>query len=145
MKYSNARFAILASSVLLAALAIANRAAVAQVAYVDAQGRQWRQMTGTTGLNWNQVDAVCPNDGVTPCSGMLSGVNTDGWVWATQMQVMELVSETVPEIADTPSVRGSAYDLHGLSFFGGFKPTFESTVSEGPSPFVRKLRADAQP
>ena len=66
MKYSNARFAILASSVLLAALAIANRAAVAQVAYVDAQGRQWRQMTGTTGLNWNQVDAVCPNDGVTP-------------------------------------------------------------------------------
>ncbi|MCC7170367.1 MAG: hypothetical protein IT459_07960, partial [Planctomycetes bacterium] len=52
MKYSNARFAILASSVLLAALAIANRAAVAQVAYVDAQGRQWRQMTGTTGLNW---------------------------------------------------------------------------------------------
>ncbi|MCC7171444.1 MAG: hypothetical protein IT459_13435 [Planctomycetes bacterium] len=145
MKYRNARFATFASTVPLAAPATTPRAADAQVAYVDAQGPQWRQMTGTTGLNWNQVDAVCPTAGGMPCSGLLGGGHTDGWVWATQMQVMELVSETVPEIADTPSVRGSAYDLHGLSFFGGFKPTFESTVSEGPSPFVRKLRADAQP
>lgn len=88
-------------------------------------------MSGTTGLNWNQVAAVCPNDGVTPCSGMLGGVNSDGWVWATQNQVMELFGETVPEIANTPSVGGSAYVRQGLSFFGGFKPTFESCTSSG--------------
>lgn len=131
MTYWSARFATFASTILITGLAIAPRAADAQVAYVDAQGRQWRQMTGTTGLNWNQVDAVCPTDGVTPCSGMLGGVNTDGWVWATQTQVMELFSETVPEIADTLSVGGSAYVLQGLSFFGGFKPTFEYYTTFG--------------
>lgn len=104
---------------------------VGQVAYVDAQGREWRQMANTTGLTWNQVDAVCPNDGVTPCAGMLGGVNATGWIWATQTQVMELFSETVPEIAQTSSVGGPGYVLQGLSFFGPFKPTFEYYTTFG--------------
>lgn len=104
---------------------------VGQVAYVDAQGREWRQMAGTTGLTWNQVDAVCPSDGVTPCAGMVGGVNATGWVWATQTQVMELFSETVPEIAQASSVGGPGYVLQGLSFFGPFKPTFEYYTTFG--------------
>ena len=68
-------------------------AGFAQVAFTDSQGRQWRQVDSTTGHTWNAVAAVCPTDGVTPCSGVLGAVQVDGWVWATQDDVLELFAE----------------------------------------------------
>jgi hypothetical protein len=121
------RFTAPATSATLASfLAVAFCAtAAAQAPYVDAQGREWRQMPGTTSVTWNQLDAIFPNDGVTPAAGSLNGIDVTGYVWATRTQVMELLSGFLPEIADTPTIGGAAYVLPGLGFFGSFKPTFE--------------------
>ena len=35
----------------------------------DGHGHEWRQLYETTGLSWNDVAAVCPRDGSTPCEG----------------------------------------------------------------------------
>lgn len=73
-----------------------NASVVAQwpgIAYVDSDGRQWRQMTFTCGANWNQVAALCPTDGTTSCSGVINGQSLSGWVWATRAQVQQLQAE----------------------------------------------------
>lgn len=105
--------------------------ASAQVPYIDAQGREWRQMPGTTNSTWDQIDAVCPNDGFTPCAGSVGGVDLTGYVWATRTQVLELLSEFLPDIADELTLGGPAYTLPGLGFFGSFKPTFEFYTTFG--------------
>jgi hypothetical protein len=61
-------------------------------AYVDAQGNQWRSLTETMQFTWNTIDAVCPNDGITPCSGSVNGYDFSGLVWATQDQVRQLMA-----------------------------------------------------
>lgn len=105
--------------------------AVAQAPYVDAQGRTWRQLPGTTGRTWNSFAAVCPTDGVTPCSGLSGGLDLTGYVWATQTQVLEMFSEFLPEIADELALGGAAYTLPALGFFGSFKPTYEFYTTFG--------------
>lgn len=111
------------SAIVLMVVPIAESSA--QAPHVDAQGRQWRQMTGTTFRTWDQIDLLCPNDGITPCQGTLGGVDLTGYVWATRTQVLELLSEFLPEIADALTLGGPSYVLPGLGFFGPFKPTFE--------------------
>jgi len=104
-------------------------AASAQVAFTDSQGRQWREVTPTVARSWNQVAAVCPTDGVTPCSGALGSVSVTGWVWATREDVIELLSEWVPAIAKTGEAGGGQYTLQGLGFFEVFNETsFGCTV-----------------
>lgn len=97
--------------------------ATAQVAFTDAQGRQWRQVTPTVARTWNQVAAVCPTDGVTPCSGSLGTVSVDGWVWATREDVIELLSEWVPAVSKSGAAGGAEYTLQGLQFFNVFTST----------------------
>ncbi len=63
------------------------------VAFVDSQGRQWRQVNTTCGLTWNEVAARCPTDGATPCVGTINNQSIGGWVWATHEQVLELLAE----------------------------------------------------
>lgn len=120
----------IACRIVLAALAFAPPA-LAQVDYVDAYGREWRRLTDTTGRTWDQIDALCPNDGATPCSGSLGGADLGGWVWATQQQVKELLAQFAPEIAQLPAVGGPGYVLPGLFFFGEFLPTFEFYTTFG--------------
>jgi hypothetical protein len=50
----------------------------------DGQGKTWRQLTETTGLIWSQVAQVCPQDGVTPCNGVVGGRDLRGWVGLRQ-------------------------------------------------------------
>jgi hypothetical protein len=108
------------------ALCLPTAAASAQEAYTDSQGRVWRQLTGTTGSTWDQVRQRCPDDGLTPCSGVLGAADLDGWIWATRDQVLELFAEFAPDITGTGQVAGPAYTLAGLGFFGSFEPTYES-------------------
>lgn len=105
--------------------------ASAQVAFTDSKGRQWRQVVVTTTPSWLQVAAVCPTDGVTPCSGSLGTVSVDGWVWATRQDVIELFSEWIPTIAQTGAAGGAGYTLEGLSFFGYFTSTSFSCTTFG--------------
>lgn len=71
----------------------------------DGRGRDWRPLTETTGTNrpsWEQVRALCPDDGATACTGALGGVVLKDWVWATRPQVTDLFSLWVPSILQNP-------------------------------------------
>lgn len=64
------------------------------VAYTDSvTGWQWAQLTGTTGLTWEQVAGVCASDGATSCTGTVNGAEFGGWQWATSQQVMNLFQD----------------------------------------------------
>jgi hypothetical protein len=107
-----------------------------QALYVDAQGREWRQLVDTTLLTWNDVAAVCPTDGLTPAAGPVGGANVTGWVWATRSQVAEMLSDFVPPLGLSPSVSGAGYVLNGLSFFGAFTPTWQFYTTFGGYLFI---------
>jgi hypothetical protein len=121
------RFLSLSVTALLAATAGTG----AHAGFVDAQGREWLQVKAFKGVAWATVDAACPNDGVTPCTGTVMGVNLDGYVWATKEQVQELFAEFAPEMASAESLGGPAYTLPALGFFGSFQPTFEYYTTFG--------------
>lgn len=59
-------------------------------------GREWRQLTDTTYVTWNEVAAACPTDGVTPCSGSIhrsqdgAYIDVTGWTWARNADVQAL-------------------------------------------------------
>lgn len=89
----------------------------------DGQGTAWRQLTETVGLTWSQVAAVCPQDGVSPCTGNVGTTALKGWVWATDEQVVQLISRYEPEILNSRSLSGPAYDAGVARFFLAFKPT----------------------
>src|SRR3954463_16114568 len=55
----------------------------------DAHGKEWRQLTDTVGVSWNQVAEVCPGDGISACSGAIDDLDLTGWVWATDAQLIE--------------------------------------------------------
>src|SRR5688500_9963915 len=76
----------------------------------DGHGKEWRQLTDTTMVSWNQVAQVCPRDGVSACSGMAGTKDLTGWVWATREQVIQLFGYYEPAILTSPtsSVSGQA-------------------------------------
>ncbi|MFN9076169.1 MAG: hypothetical protein ACK5WX_01955 [bacterium] len=124
------------TAVTVASLAVATCAtsAFAQsgaIAYTDSQGRQWRQVDSTTGHTWNAVAAVCPTDGVTPCAGTLGAVQVDGWVWATQQDVLELFAEFSPAVAKSGVVSGPQFFFAGFGFLTTFNPTFSVQTTFG--------------
>jgi hypothetical protein len=106
-------------------------ASLAAAGYVDTQGREWLQVSAFKNKTWMQVQPLCPLDGVTPCSGILSGVDITGYVWATKEQVQELFAEFAPEMSDVETVGGPAYVLSALGFFGSFQPTWEYYTTFG--------------
>jgi hypothetical protein len=100
-------------------------AAPITVDHVDTSGRQWARVTELTNLSWNQLSAVCPQDGVTPCTGDIGTVETTGWVWATRDQVRDLFYDFgVPAGA----LAGYQYFESGSSWApaatSAFSPTF---------------------
>jgi hypothetical protein len=126
----------------LALLALSATAS-AQVAYVDNHGREWRQLSGTTNRTWDQVAALCPTDGVTPCVGTLGSAALDGWTWANEAQVTSMLSDFVPEILTTPSLGGSQYVLIAMYFFGPFQPTWEYYTTFGGYNYLTAWTATA--
>jgi hypothetical protein len=97
-----------------------------QPAVNDNHGKEWRQLTETTNLSWNQVAQVCKRDG-SACSGAVGGRDLTGWVWASQSDVAQLFSYYTPDILanpSNPSVAGIPYFFPASGFLNQFRSTF---------------------
>ncbi len=94
------RFWILLVGMALAAVGITALANSASA--LEAEGKEWRQLYETTGRSWDQIAAVCPTDGVTPCSGPIGGNSLGGWVWGTESQVRGLMDDYWPGLSADP-------------------------------------------
>ena len=112
------------SAILAVCLAPSLVALGAQVAYIDAQGRSWRQVNEAIAHSWESVAQRCPVDGVTPCSGILGTQDLTGWVWATDQRIAELFGKFMPGITAAGSLSGSPCVLPVLSFLSTFIPTY---------------------
>src|SRR6266850_306247 len=95
----------------------------------DNHGKEWRQLTETVGLTWNQVAQVCPRDGSSPCNGVVGGYDLTGWVWATDAQVIALFSYFEPDILTSPSISGMQYFFTASPFLNFLRPTFSFTIT----------------
>ncbi len=89
----------------------------------DLRGKEWRQLTQTSGLTWSQVAQICPQDGVTPCSGKIGTINFTDWVWANSTQVRELLSYFAPDILTNATVAGPNYVTTATQFQNLFQLT----------------------
>ena len=89
--------------------------------YNDGNGREWRQLTATTGLTWNQIATVCPTaaQGGGVCSGVVGGRDFTGWHWATQDDVRALLGTFAPEVVTSGCVGGPQYAGAGIYMLGG--------------------------
>jgi Ca2+-binding RTX toxin-like protein len=110
-------------------------------------GKRWRQVTDTVAVTWTEVAAVCPRDGVSPCSGVAGGRDLTGWVWATDRQVVDLMGAYDPAIltADPPSIGGADHLFHAMSFLEDMKPTFFFSGYPTTSASVSGWTASATP
>jgi hypothetical protein len=106
-------------------------AAAAAQGVNDGHGKEWRQLTETTLVSWNQVAQVCPRDGVSACSGVAGTRDLTGWVWATKEQVIELFSYYEPAILTSPtfSVSGQPYFFTASGFLSAIRPTFSFAIT----------------
>lgn len=99
---------------LLAALAVTAQAGVI------IGDKEWRQVTDTAGLSWNNANDLC-NSGSGLCSGMVRGVDLTGWTWATSGEVQSLFAsfsgQNVPDYNENDSTWAP-------DFFTKFNPTF---------------------
>ncbi len=59
---------------------------------INADGKEWAQTDVFWGLNWNEVDAVCPESTGGVCNGVLNGYEVTGWIWASNSDVEALYS-----------------------------------------------------
>jgi hypothetical protein len=89
---------------------------------VDATGKEWMQITSSPRTSWNVIAQFCPQDGVTPCTG--GGIND--WVWATDTQVLQLMSQYEPALLTVRAVSGQGAFFSAENFLAGtaFQPTF---------------------
>jgi hypothetical protein len=88
----------------------------------DGQGKEWLQITSSPRTSWNTIAQYCPQDGVTPCTG--GGMND--WVWATDTQVLQLMSQYEPALLTVRAVGGPGAFFSAENFLAGtaFQPTF---------------------
>jgi hypothetical protein len=119
----------------------------AQAPFDDGFGREWRQLTDTVNLSWDQVAAVCPADGRTPGTGSAGGRDLTGWVWATRAQVRTMFARYEPALNESLSVGGPGHLLSALEFLSGgrIRPTFEYYTSFGGYLYTAGLLADRNP
>ena len=132
---------------LAAAVVVSSSSAFGQPSYDDGHGREWRQLTETTNLSWNQVAQVCPADGVTPGQGSVGGRDFSGWVWATRDQVRTMLGRIEPRLVGNLSVQGPEYLFTALNFLSGdfIDPTFDYYTSFGGYLYTAGWVADRNP
>jgi hypothetical protein len=89
---------------------------------IDPTGKEWLQITSSPRTSWNIIAQFCPQDGITPCNG---GGITD-WVWATDTQVLQLMSQYEPALLTQRAVGGPGAFFSAENFLAGtaFQPTF---------------------
>jgi hypothetical protein len=76
----------------------------AHATYIDSLGREWRDLTDTAGLTFNQVDAQC-DDVTNLCLGSvtsvyLADIDLSGWTWASIDETQQVISEVTGLLID---------------------------------------------
>ena len=122
-------FARLITLSVIMALVAAGAARPAQAFVDDVHGKEWRQLTETVGLSWDQVAQVCPQDGASACVGSVGGIDLTDWVWASDSQTIELFSYFEPDILTSPVVSGQKYFFTATTFMNAFQPTFSMALT----------------
>lgn len=120
--------------------------ASASTAYADGNGREWRQVSDTKGISWDEMAAVCPLQGASPCRGGVDriGVDLGGWTWATREQVKDLFNILLSDLpqfaaADRLPAEGGLrsgqhiYWLAASALTSAFEPTFVSATNYSTS------------
>lgn len=81
--------------------------------------RDWRQLTETTNITWNQMASVC--DVVTGiCNGTVAGVDVTGWIWAddnVMASLFEVVSGAPAGTFDVPQFNYSERNAYWAEDF----------------------------
>ena len=95
----------------------------------DGQGKEWRQLTETTGLSWNQVAQVCPQDGASPCNGIAGNHDLTGWVWASAPQAIRLFAIFEPSVLPSGGAGGQLVFFSASNFLSSFQPTFSFAIT----------------
>lgn len=99
---------------LLAALAVTAQAGVI------IGDKEWRQVTDTVGLSWNDANALCDSS-TGMCSGSVGAVSLTGWTWAASGEVQSLFAsfsgQNVPDYNENDSTWAP-------EFFANFLPSF---------------------
>jgi hypothetical protein len=106
-------------ALLVSVLTITSPAQTTSATVNDGHGKEWLQLTASRGLSWNQVAQSCSQDGVTPCTGSFND-----WTWATDTQVLQLMSYYEPAMATSRGVGGMQYFETAQGFLSAFQPTF---------------------
>lgn len=94
---------------------------------VTVGGLEWRQLSETTGLSWDQVNTVC---GSGICAGGTGSLETlNGWHWATLSDVRDLFEAIIyPSTTEFPFANSSFDEVNSTAIAGvfdtvGFQPT----------------------
>jgi len=107
----------------------------ARASFIDTSGREWRALTETTGLSWNQVRTVCPVDGL-PCAGTVGGIDFTDWIWANGADILSLFIGTfgIPIVPADNGVSqiGSTWATPFVNAFG-----ITSTASDSYGHFLQ--------
>ena len=119
----------------LAVLSLAGAADGAAAGVNDGNGKEWRQLPETTFVSWNQLAAVCPLDGASPCAGLANGRDVTGWIWATQPQLAALFQQYDASVDANGNSTSVWSGFAANAFLGVFQPTFSfaSTYQAGGS------------
>jgi hypothetical protein len=114
-------------------------------------GREWRQLTDTTYVTWNEVAAVCPVDGTTPCSGSIlrsqdgALIDVTGWTWARSSDVQALFEAIIqPAVINFPtdtSTYTAADDPDIERALSGAPEGFEPTWMDAAGRYIYGLTA----
>src|SRR5947208_14362181 len=97
-------FARLITLSVIMALVVAGAARPAQAFVDDVHGKEWRQLTESVGLSWDQVAQGGPQDGATACAGSAGGIDLTAWVGASDARTTALLSHIAPDLLPRPAV-----------------------------------------
>ncbi|MGQ0697630.1 MAG: hypothetical protein ACT4PZ_05240 [Panacagrimonas sp.] len=121
---------------LCAALSMVSTAGLAVAPVDDGHGKLSRQLTEIEGMTPAQAAQLCPQDGVTPCSGAIGPWNLNDWVWATQDQVQTFFSTYDPAMATATGVGGFEHFFYADAFLAAMRPTFATFLTYSTSQYA---------
>ena len=107
-------------TIALATGIITSTASVAATVSVD--GKNWRQLTETTGFSFNAVASLCPEGGGA-CSGSL-----DGWTWATVNEVQSLFHSYNPAFVVNGGLSDTDPETNNNAWASAFLADFNKTL-----------------
>jgi PEP-CTERM motif-containing protein len=88
-------------------------------------GKDWRQLTETTGFSWLNVNEAC---GGGTCSGSIGTTSVDGWYWADNTDVQGLFDSLIqPGSTQFPTSTTSYTAVNDADIANAVTSIFEAT------------------